>query len=111
MPVKKLDFLLSVLLPGKIVARKLLTQLGLNEVMLAGSGSTPIPTALIAWHRRLGLNLMDGYATTKDFAKSNTTPSAAKARWHVGVAFPGVKRRVSTDGEILIKSLGTLMRC
>ncbi len=109
MPAKKLDFLLSVPLLGKIVARKVLTQLGLNEVMLAGSGSAPIPPALIAWYRRLGLNLMEGYAMTEDFAYSHTTTNTLNAAGHVGVPFPGVQRRISSDGEILIKSPGTLV--
>ena len=109
MPAKKLDFLLSVPLLGKIVARKVLTQLGLNEVVLAGSGSAPIPPALIAWYRRLGLNLMEGYAMTEDFAYSHTTTSTLNAAGHVGVPFPGVQRRINADGEILIKSPGTLV--
>ena len=109
MPAKKLDFLLSIPLLGKIVARKVLTQLGLNDVLLAGSGSAPIPPALIAWYRRLGLNLMEGYAMTEDFAYSHTTTSTLNAAGHVGVPFPGVQRRINADGEILIKSPGTLV--
>lgn len=109
MPAKKLDRLLSIPLLGKVVARKVLTQLGLNEVLLAGSGSAPIPPALIAWYRRLGLNLMEGYAMTEDFAYSHTTTKALSAAGHVGIPFPGVQRRISADGEVLIKSPGTLV--
>jgi long-chain acyl-CoA synthetase len=109
MPAKKLDRLLSIPILGKIVARKVLTQLGLNEVKLAGSGSAPIAPALIAWYRRLGLNLMEGYAMTEDFAYSHTTTSTLNAAGHVGVPFPGVQRRIGADGEVLIKSPGTLV--
>ena len=109
MPAKKLDRLLSIPILGKIVARKVMTQLGLNEVVLAGSGSAPIPPALIAWYRRLGLNLMEGYAMTEDFAYSHTTTSTLNAAGHVGVPFPGVQRRIAADGEVLIKSPGTLV--
>ncbi len=109
MPAKKLDRLLSIPFLGKIVARKVLTQLGLNEVLLAGSGSAPIPPALIAWYRRLGLNLMEGYAMTEDFAYSHTTTQAFNAPGHVGIPFPGVERRLGADGEILIKSPGTMV--
>ena len=109
MPAKKLDRLLSIPILGKIVARKVMTQLGLNEVVLAGSGSAPIPPALIAWYRRLGLNLMEGYAMTEDFAYSHTTTSTFNAAGHVGVPFPGVQRRIAADGEVLIKSPGTLV--
>ena len=40
----------------------MLKGLGLDEVRRAGSGSAPIPAELIAWYRRLGLNLIEGYA-------------------------------------------------
>ena len=109
MPAKKLNRLLSIPILGKIVARKVLTQLGLNEVLQAGSGSAPVPPALIAWYRRLGLNLMEGYGMTEDFAFSHTTTKTLNAPGHVGIPFPGVQRRISADGEILIKSPGTLV--
>ncbi len=109
MPAKKLERLLSIPFLGKIVARKVLTQLGLHEVLLAGSGSAPIPAALIAWYRRLGLNLMEGYAMTEDFAYSHTTTKTLNAAGHVGIPFPGVQRRINPDGEVLIKSPGTLV--
>ncbi|MBX3587645.1 MAG: AMP-binding protein [Ramlibacter sp.] len=109
MPAKKLDRLLSIPILGKIVARKVLTQLGLNEVIQAGSGSAPIPPALIAWYRRLGLHLVEGYGMTEDFAFSHTTTKALKDPGYVGIPFPGVERRIEDDGEILIKSPGTLV--
>ncbi|MBX3652704.1 MAG: AMP-binding protein [Ramlibacter sp.] len=109
MPARKLDRLLGIPILGKIVARKVLTQLGLNEVIQAGSGSAPIPPALIAWYRRLGLHLVEGYGMTEDFAFSHTTTKALKDPGYVGITFPGVERRIDEDGEILIKSPGTLV--
>ena len=66
MPAKKLDFLLGLPILGKIVGRKVLTGLGLDQVQLAASGSAPIPPELIAWYRKLGLKLMEGYGMTED---------------------------------------------
>ena len=109
MPAKKLDRLLKIPILGKIVGKKVLTGLGLNEVLQAGSGSAPIPPALIDWYRRLGLNLMEGYAMTEDFAYSHTTTKTLNAPGHVGIAFPGVKVRIEADGEVLIKSPGQLV--
>jgi len=106
MPAAKLDRLLRVPILGKIVARKVLAGLGLEAVRLAGSGSAPIPPALIEWYRRLGLNLLEGYAMTEDFACSHTSTTAAHALGHVGRALPGVQVRIADDGEILIKSPG-----
>ena len=109
MPAKKLDRLLGIPILGKIVARKVITQLGLNEVLMAGSGSAPIPPALIAWYRRLGLHLVEGYGMTEDFALSHTTTKTLKEPGHVGIPFPTVQRKLDEDGEVLIKSPGTLV--
>lgn len=109
MPQKKLDTLLSIPILGKIVAKKVLTKLGLNEVLMAGSGSAPIPPALIAWYRRLGLHLVEGYGMTEDFAYSHTTTKTLNAPGHVGITFPGVDRKLDEDGEVLIKSPGTMV--
>jgi long-chain acyl-CoA synthetase len=109
MPAKKLDLLLSIPLLGRLVAKKVLSKLGLNEVIQAGSGSAPIPPALIDWYRKLGLNLVEGYAMTEDFAYSHSTNKSHKALGHVGVALPGVERRIEEDGEVLIKSPGMML--
>jgi long-subunit acyl-CoA synthetase (AMP-forming) len=66
MPPKKLNLLLRIPILNKIVAKKVLTGLGLDEVIQAGSGSAPIPADLIAWYRRLGLRLFEGYGMTED---------------------------------------------
>jgi long-subunit acyl-CoA synthetase (AMP-forming) len=91
------------------VAKKVLTQLGLHEVLQAGSGSAPIPPALINWYRRLGLNLVEGYAMTEDFAYSHSTNKNFNALGHVGIPLPGVERRLDDDGEVLIKSPGLML--
>ncbi len=109
MPPKKLDRLLSIPILGKIVAKKVLTGLGLNHALLAGSGSAPIPADLIAWYRRLGLNLIEGYAMTEDFAYSHNSTEAINAPGCVGVPLPGVQVRISDEGEILIKSPGQMV--
>ncbi len=109
MPPKKLNFLLSIPILGRIVGHKVLTGLGLDQVIQAGSGSAPIPSALIDWYRRLGLNLVEGYAMTEDFAYSHTMTATHNLPGHVGIAFPGVERRISEDGEVLIKSPGKLV--
>jgi long-chain acyl-CoA synthetase len=108
MPQKKLNTLLSIPILSGIVKKKILTGLGLNSVLHAGSGSAPIPPALLEWYRRLGLNLAEGLGMTEDFAYSHTTNSASKAGY-VGVAMPGVQRRIDEVGQVLIKSPGTMV--
>lgn len=109
MPAKKLDRLLGIPLLGRIVAKKVLTGLGLDQVRLAGSGSAPIPAELITWYRRLGLNLLEGYAMSEDFAYSHLSTAEHNLPGYVGVPYPDVQVRLSDEGEILIKSPGRMV--
>lgn len=109
MPPHKLDLLLSIPILGKMVGRKVLKGLGLDQVLLAGSGSAPIPAELITWYRRLGLNLMEGYGMSEDMAYSHMSTPKINAPGCVGAPLPGVQVRISEEGEILIKSRGQLV--
>ena len=109
MPPAKLNFLLSIPILGKIVGRKVLTGLGLDQVRMAGSGSAPIPASLIEWYRRLGLNLVEGYAMTEDFAYSHGSTLEQNAPGYVGVPYTGVQMRLDASGEILVKSPGQMV--
>jgi long-chain acyl-CoA synthetase len=106
MPPAKLDRLLGIPLIGRIVGRKVLKGLGLDAVIQAGSGSAPIPADLIAWYRRLGLKLFEGYAMTEDNSYSHSSNEQFGEPGYVGVPLPGVQVRLSPEGEILIKSPG-----
>ena len=85
MPAKKLNLLLSLPFIGKVVAKKVLTGLGLDKVEMAGSGSAPLPPDLIRWYRRIGLNLVEGYAMTEDFAYSHSSDETYNEPGYVGI--------------------------
>ncbi len=108
MPEKKLEFLLSLPIIGGIIAGKVLRGLGLDSVKHAGSGSAPIPAGLIAWYRKLGLKLVEGYGMTEDFAYSNISSIRLNAPGYVGSPLPGVEVRISDEGEVLLKSPGQM---
>jgi long-subunit acyl-CoA synthetase (AMP-forming) len=109
MPPQKLERLLKIPILGGIVAKKVRTGLGLDNVLMAGSGSAPIPPDLIAWYRRIGLKLFEGYAMTEDCAYSFSSKDGYAEPGFVGVAMPGVQAKLSPEGEILIKSPGQLV--
>ncbi|MEJ5999615.1 AMP-binding protein [Paucibacter soli] len=109
MPARKLDRLLGIPILGQIVRRKVLKGLGLDQVRVAMSASAPIPAELIRWYRRLGLNLLEGYGMTEDFAYSHASTLALNAPGYVGVPLPGVEVKLSEEGEILVKSPGQLL--
>ena len=109
MPPAKLERLLRLPIIGKLVAKKVRKGLGLDAVLMAGSGSAPIPPDLIAWYRRIGLALYEGYGMTEDNSYSFTSNANSNAPGFVGVAMPGVKARISPEGEIQIKSPARLV--
>ena len=109
MPHERLELLLKIPFIGKRVGKKVLTGLGLDAVRLAGSGSAPIPAELISWYRRLGLRLMEGYAMTEDFAFSHLSTDQYSLPGFVGVPYKGVEVKISEDGEVLIRSPGTMV--
>lgn len=109
MPQKKLNALLAIPGLARIVKKKVRTKLGLNEVIMAGSGSAPIPPVLLDWYRRLDLHLVEGYGMTEDFAYSHTTTRTHNLLGHVGITFPNVERRLDEQGQVLIKSPGTMV--
>jgi long-subunit acyl-CoA synthetase (AMP-forming) len=109
MPPAKLNRLLSIPILNKIVARKVLTTLGLDQAKLAGSGSAPLPPSLIQWYRRLGLNLIEGYAMTEDFAYSHTMTATHNEVGYVGLPYDGVEVRIGDGSEIQIKSPGQMV--
>ncbi len=108
MPAKKLNFLLGLPIIGKLIGRKVLTGLGLDQVQLAASASAPIPPELIGWYRRLGLNLLEGYGMTEDFAFSHHSTEQFNAPGYVGIPYNGVEVRIGAGSEILIKSPGQM---
>ena len=109
MPPSKLNLLLSIPILKGIVAKKVLTQLGLDQAKLAGSGSAPLPPSLIEWYRKLGLNLVEGYAMTEDFAYSHTMTETHNEVGYVGLPYEGVEVRIGDGNEIQIKSPGQMV--
>ena len=108
MPQKKLGRLLKVPILGGVVRRKILDGLGLAATRFAISGSAPIPAELITWYRNLGLELLEGYAMTENFAYSHLNMPGKTRAGFVGNCFPDVECKLSEEGEVLVKSEATM---
>jgi long-chain acyl-CoA synthetase len=108
MPAHVVDRVLALPLLGSAFGRFVLRGLGLDHVVLAGSGSAPIPAELIAWYRRLGLRLVEGYGMTEDSSYSHMSAAHDHEAGYVGRALPGVSVRISADGEVQVRSPGAL---
>lgn len=87
----------------------LLKKLGLSEVRLALSGSAPLAPALMSWYRNLGLDLLEGYAMSENFAYSHCSLPGKVRVGYVGNTYPGVECKISEVGEVLVKSPCNMM--
>ena len=102
-PAKKLDRLISVPILGGIVKRKILKQLGLDSVRFAGTGAAPLPPEVMAWYRKLGLDLLEGYGMTEQFAFATSSMPGRSRIGTVGEAMPCCEVKLSDSGEILTR--------
>jgi long-subunit acyl-CoA synthetase (AMP-forming) len=109
LPNKKLDRLLKIPVVNKLIKKKILKGLGLDKVKLAGSGSAPLASDVLDWYRNLGLELLEGYGMSENFAYSHMSKPGRSRTGYVGESAPGVETRISPEGEIQIKSPATMM--
>lgn len=104
LPPEKLDKLLGLPVVNRLIKYVLLRGLGLHCARLAISGSAPIPPDLITWYRALGLELLEGYGMSENFAYSHVSMPGRSRVGYVGNTMPGVQHRISAEGEVLVKS-------
>lgn len=109
LPERKLERMLRVPILAGVVKKKILGNLGLDQVRFAGSGSAPIPPELIAWYRNLGLELLEGYGMTENFNYSHVTRPGLGRPGYIGHPYQGVQCKLGEDGEVLVKSPGTML--
>lgn len=104
LPLKKQRVLFKIPVLRKIIKKKILTQLGLQQVRMALTGSAPLPPHVIAWYRSLGLELLDVYGMSENFAYSHASRPNQVRVGYVGSPNPNVQHRIAENGEIEVKS-------
>jgi long-chain acyl-CoA synthetase len=103
MPPKKLDRLMGIPILGGIVKKKILKQLGLDSVRFAGTGAAPLPPEVMSWYRRLGLELLEGYGMTEQFAYATSSMPGRSRIGYVGEPTGCCEVKLSDIGEILTR--------
>lgn len=103
-PQKKLDRLFSIPIVSRLVKKKILKGLGLDQARFAGGGASPMPPSMLEWFNRLGLELLEGYGMTENFGCSHSNRSGHGRPGYVGVPYPGVEHRISAIGELEMRS-------
>lgn len=110
LPLKRQRLLFSIPVVSGKVKKKLLEELGLNHVRVALTGSAPLAPDIIKWYRNLGLELLDVYAMSENFAYSHASRPGEARIGYVGTAAPGVEDRIDpATGEIQVKSPGQML--
>ena len=108
MPQQKLNRLLGIPLIGMLVKNKIKKALGLSESIINLSGAAPIPPDLLLWFKRLGIEIREVYGMTENCALSHINLEKIKIGT-VGKAWPGIETRISAEGEIQTRHLGTML--
>ena len=85
--------------------KAVLTQLGLQDTRVAPTGSAPLPENIVIWYRNLGLEMLDCYGMSENFATSHLSRPGQVRIGYVGSTVPGVEARISESGELEVKSL------
>jgi long-chain acyl-CoA synthetase len=87
-----------------LVKKKILTELGMDQIRIAITGAAPLPPDIILWYRHLGLELLEGYGMSEDFANSHICRPGQVRIGYVGSATPGTLSRIAENGELEVKS-------
>jgi long-chain acyl-CoA synthetase len=100
-----LQRLLAIPLIGALLRRKVKKALGLDQCRIAAGGAAPMPVELLAWYRKLGLPINEGYGMTENLAVSHLTLPGQNQEGTVGPVYEGVQARIDpVTGEIQMRS-------
>lgn len=109
-PDDRLNKLLKIPFLNTYLRKKILTELGLDYCRIAVTGSAPLSPYLMAWYRRLGLEMLDGYGMTENFAASHFSRVGQVRLGYVGSPVKGVKARINPHTqELEVKSPAQMM--
>lgn len=82
----------------------LLKHFGLDEVVVAMTGSAPVPVELTQFWLDAGLPLVEAWGITECGAFGAFGRPGSYRVGTCGLALPGIELRLATDGEILMRS-------
>ncbi len=103
-PAGRLRIMLRIPLLGGLLRRKLRAALGLQNCRFGLSGAAPITRELLEWYDDLGIEILEAYGMTENFAYSHFSFPGARRLGYVGQSVPNAEVRIAEDGEIQVKS-------
>ena len=103
-PQRKLSMMLRIPILSSIVKKKIKTQLGFDNTRSFGSGSAPISPSILAWYRKLDINISEGWGMSETMGLATSQyPFNASKIGTIGKAVAGFDIKISDAGEVLIK--------
>jgi long-chain acyl-CoA synthetase len=103
-PQKRLSLLLKIPLMNNMIKKKLKQKLGLTNARVIISGAAPLSPSIMHWYEKIDITILQLYGMTEDGCVSHWNNPNANKIGTVGKAVPGVKVKLSPEGEILIKN-------
>jgi len=104
LPPRKQKLLFALPVLSGVVKKKILQEMGLDHVRFAITGAAPLPPDIIAWYRKLGLELLEVYGMSENFGNSHASRPGEVRIGYVGSPSPGTEQRIAENGELLVKS-------
>jgi long-chain acyl-CoA synthetase len=82
------------------------SMLGLNDADYLLTAAAPTPPALIQWHEKLGLIIMEGFGQTEIMATALNTTEQRKVG-SIGPLVDEVELKITDEGELVFKAPGS----
>ena len=87
----------------KLVINKVKGKLGLDRLVVCGSGAAPISRGTLDFFTSVGIVIHEGFGMTETTGVATTQPLGRPRFGTIGVPFAGVEARISDDGEIQLR--------
>lgn len=103
-PQRSLTLLLKTPIIKNIAIAKLKQKLGLKNSEIIISGAAPISKDVMNWFKTIDIEIFQIYGMTEDCCVSHFNTPPYNKIGTVGKALPGVKTKITSEGEICIKN-------
>ena len=101
---KRLTTLLNIPIVKDIVKSKIQKKIGLKYSEVIISGTAPLSKDIILWYKSIGIEIHQSYGMTEDCCISHFNLPPENKIGTAGKALPGVKTKLTNEGEICIKN-------
>ena len=103
-PQKRLNWILKIPIINDFFKVKLKQKLGLKHAKIMISGAAPVSLEVINWYKNIDIEIFQIYGMTEDCCISHFNIPPNNKIGTVGKPLPGVKTKISEEGEICIKN-------